>query len=120
VLITTPFGVAMLLGVTRWQAWPDRWGIGATGEGVSELKKNCVDFSHARFGTYNIGRKAAFCAFFGLLILLVPADVDWELFSNRSQSLLKEAAADLGLDIGAEPAALNASWLGGTGRILSP
>ncbi len=42
---------------------------------------------------------------------IYPADVNWRLFSNSFQSLLDQAAADLGLDIDAELEALNASWV---------
>jgi len=84
ILVTIPFSIAMLLRVNRWQVWPERWGLSAISEGVSELKKNYVDFGHARFGKYNIGQKAAFWAFFlGLAVLLVSGFVLWfrDLFS---------------------------------------
>ncbi len=84
VIITIPFVLAMLVRMKRWQVWPERWGLKAVIEGVSELKKNYVEFGHGRFGKYNIGQKAAFWAFFlGLLVILVSGFVLWfrDLFS---------------------------------------
>ena len=84
ILISIPFGIAMLLRANRWEMWPDRWGLSAVTEGVAELKKNYLQFGHARFGKYNIGQKAAFWAFFfGLLVLLASGFVLWfrDLFS---------------------------------------
>lgn len=42
---------------------------------------------------------------------LYPTDLDWELFSNSFQSLMQEAAADLGLDVAAELGDLSESWV---------
>jgi len=42
---------------------------------------------------------------------LYPTDLDWKLFSNSFQSLMEEAAADLGLDIGEELDELRANWI---------
>ncbi len=97
VLITIPFGIVMLLRVNRWQVWPERWGVSALAEGAGELKKNYVEFGHARFGKYNMGQKAAFWAFFfGLLVILASGFVLWfrDLFSPAAID-----AARIGHDI---------------------
>jgi formate dehydrogenase subunit gamma len=85
VLLTIPFALAMLLRLDKWEVWPERWGVDAVREGVSELKKNYVDFGEARFGKYNIGQKAAFWAFFfGLVVITASGFVLWfrDLFSS--------------------------------------
>ena len=97
-LITIPFGIAMLVRINRWQVWPERWGIGAIADGASELKKNYIEFGHAKFGKYNIGQKAAFWVFFfGLLVLVASGFVLWfrDLFSPAAVD-----AARIGHDIG--------------------
>ncbi|MEN8130116.1 MAG: cytochrome b/b6 domain-containing protein [Pseudomonadota bacterium] len=85
ILITIPFALAMLVKLRHWQMWPERWGIGATLDGLKELKKNYLDYGHARFGKYNIGQKAAFWAFlFGIIAITLSGFILWfrALFSQ--------------------------------------
>jgi formate dehydrogenase subunit gamma len=78
VLISIPFVLGMLTRIRHWQMWPERWGPGALSEGMKELKKNYVDFGHARFGKYNIGQKAAFWAFLvGMIALTASGFILW-------------------------------------------
>jgi formate dehydrogenase gamma subunit len=78
VLISIPFGLTMLVRIKDWQTWPERWGMAALFEGLRELKKNYVDYGHARFGKYNIGQKAAFWAFLvGMLAITGSGFVLW-------------------------------------------
>lgn len=78
VLISIPFALGMLFKIRQWQIWPERWGPSALFEGMKELKKNYVDYGHARFGKYNIGQKAAFWAFFfGMIALTASGFILW-------------------------------------------
>jgi len=78
VLISIPFAITQLLQIKHWQMWPERWGVGATLDGIRELKRNYIDYAHPHFGKYNIGQKAAFWAFFfGMIAITVSGFVLW-------------------------------------------
>ena len=66
-----PFTIAMLSKVKRLSIWPDRWGIGATIDGMVQMKKNYIDLEHADFGKMNIGQKASAWVMVIAMVLLV-------------------------------------------------
>lgn len=56
-LVSIPFVMVMLKDISKWNIWPNRWGIGAFFSGLGEISKIYLGFKHGRIGKYNAGQK---------------------------------------------------------------